>query len=324
MSELKRVVIAGAGAWGSALALQALRAGMPAQLLAREPTALQAGAAFPRLPGEIIPAALRTGALAALPDLLSEDALVLIAVPMAHARAVLGQCGRAGGILLACKGFEQDSHLLPHEIAAAVQPAIPRAILTGPNFASGIAAGHPAAATIAGADERARGQMIACLASPTLRLYGNDDATGAAVGGAAKNVAAIAAGAVIGAGLGENARAAVITRALAEIGRLAASLGGRAETTAGLSGLGDLVLTCTSSQSRNYRLGLALGEGQSLATAMPRDGSAVEGAYTAPAMLARAGGLELPITAAVAALLGGSLTLPQAITALLTRPRRDE
>jgi glycerol-3-phosphate dehydrogenase (NAD(P)+) len=169
--------------------------------------------------------------------------------------------------------------------------------------------------------------VAAALGTPAFRIYGNDDPVGAEVGGAAKNVVAIAAGAVIGAGLGENARAALVTRGLAELARLAVALGGRAETVAGLSGLGDLMLTCTGAASRNYSLGLALGRGERLEAAVGRRGGAVtEGVATAPALVARAAesGAELPICAAVAAMVTGRSTLQQAIHALLSRPRKDE
>ena len=162
------------------------------------------------------------------------------------------------------------------------------------------------------------------IASPAFRLYGNDDALGASLGGAAKNVIAIAAGAVIGAGLGENARAALITRGRAELGRLVAAQGGRAETAAGLSGLGDLLLTCTGGASRNYTLGLALGRGEALADILAVRTGVTEGVATAPALIARAAGVDLPVCTAVAALLSGHTQLDQAIATLLARPRRDE
>ncbi|MGC8477584.1 MAG: NAD(P)H-dependent glycerol-3-phosphate dehydrogenase, partial [Acetobacteraceae bacterium] len=180
------------------------------------------------------------------------------------------------------------------------------------------------AAVIAGPDAAARAAATAALASPGFRLYGNQDAIGAQLGGAAKNVIAIAAGAVIGAGLGENARAALITRGLAELARLAAALGGRAETMSGLSGLGDLLLTCTGPASRNFSLGLALGQGRTLAAVLAERHAVTEGVTTAPALLARADGVDLPICRAVAALLAGEVTLEAAIAALLARRRRDE
>jgi glycerol-3-phosphate dehydrogenase (NAD(P)+) len=227
---------------------------------------------------------------------------------------------------------EQTTLRLPLEIAAAVRPGAPSAILTGPNFAHEIAAGLPAAAVVAASDAGVRGSIAALLGTPSFRLYGNDDPIGAQVGGAAKNVIAIAAGAVTGAGLGENARAALITRGLAELSRLAVALGGRAETVMGLSGLGDLLLTCTGPASRNYSLGLALGRGERLADVLAARSAVTEGVATAPALVARAAApgstpgasVDLPICAAVASLLAGRTTLAEAIAAILARPRRDE
>jgi glycerol-3-phosphate dehydrogenase (NAD(P)+) len=177
---------------------------------------------------------------------------------------------------------------------------------------------------IAAGDAALRDRISTLLATPSFRLYGNDDTVGAQVGGAAKNVVAIAAGAVVGAGLGENARAALITRGLAELSRLAVALGGRAETVMGLSGLGDLLLTCTGPASRNYSLGLALARGEALAEVLASRSAVTEGVATAPALVARAAGVDLPICAAVAELLAGRTTLPEAIARLLARPRRDE
>jgi len=227
-------------------------------------------------------------------------------------------------LVVCAKGVEAVTHRLPLELVAELHPATPAAILTGPNFAHEIAAGLPAASVVASTDAALRGKIIATLATPAFRLYGNDDPVGAQVGGAAKNVIAIAAGAVIGAGLGENARAALITRGLAELSRLAVALGGHAETVSGLSGLGDLLLTCTGPSSRNYSLGLALGQGEALADILAARDTVTEGVATAPALLARAAGVDLPICAAVAALVEGRTTLREAIAALLARPRRDE
>ena len=211
--------------------------------------------------------------------------------------------------MLCAKGVEQTTLRLPLEVASDVRPGTPAAVLTGPNFAHEIAAGLPAAAVVAASDTGLREAIAALLGTPSFRLYGNDDPIGAQVGGAAKNVIAIAAGAVIGAGLGENARAALITRGLAELARLAMALGGRPETVMGLSGLGDLLLTCTGPTSRNYSLGLALGRGEQLADVLAARSAVTEGVATAPALVARAAGVDLPICAAVAALLAGRTTL---------------
>jgi glycerol-3-phosphate dehydrogenase (NAD(P)+) len=244
---------------------------------------------------------------------------------MQHLRGILARLQRSATPLVVCaKGVETGTHRLPLELTADLHPATPAVVLTGPNFAHEIATGLPAAAVVAGTDAALRARVIDTLATPSFRLYGNDDPVGAQVGGAAKNVIAIAAGAVIGAGLGENARAALITRGLAELSRLAVALGGRAETVSGLSGLGDLLLTCTGPSSRNYSLGLALGRGEALSDILAARDSVTEGVATAPALVARAAGVDMPICAAVAAIVEGRTTLRAAMETLLARPRRDE
>ena len=309
----------GAGAWGTALALQAHRAGREVVLWARNPAAL-AGRRSPRLPGHALPDGIQvTGALPG-----HGFSAVLLAVPVQHMRAVLAGWRPAAPVLACAKGVEASSLMLPLEILAAVHPGVPAAVLTGPNFAHEVAAGLPAASVVAATSAGLRADLAGLLASSSFRLYGNDDPLGAQLGGAAKNVIAIAAGAVTGAGLGENARAALITRGLAELGRLVLALGGRAETVSGLSGLGDLLLTCTGPSSRNFSLGLALGRGEALAGILAGRTAAIEGVATAPALVARAAGVDLPVCAAVAALLAGTTTLDQAIGALLARPPRDE
>ena len=320
---MSSVVVIGAGAWGTALAIQAARAGNSVALWARDPARARAIAASrenPRLPGHRLPDAVRI--VDALPP--SADAVLLV-VPMQHLRSVLSLLSLPAAPLVVCiKGVETGTLSLPLEVVAELRPGSPAAVLTGPNFAHEIAAGLPAASVIAAADASLRDTVIALLGTPSFRLYGNDDPIGAQVGGAAKNVIAIAAGAVTGAGLGENARAALITRGLAELARLAVALGGRAETIMGLSGLGDLLLTCTGPASRNYSLGLALGHGESLAAILAARSAVTEGVATAPALVARAAELEMPICNAVAELLAGRATLAEAIAALLARPRRDE
>jgi glycerol-3-phosphate dehydrogenase (NAD(P)+) len=256
---------------------------------------------------------------------LDGAAAVLLAVPVQHLRAVVGMLPPGVAPLVVCaKGVEAGTLRLPVEIVAALQPERPVAVLSGPNFAAEIAAGLPAAAVLAAADRTCRTVLIDLLRTPAFRLYGNDDVVGVQVGGAAKNVIAIAAGVVIGAGFGENARAALVTRSLAELGRLAAALGGQPETVMGLSGLGDLLLTCTGAVSRNYSLGVALGRGDALAAVLAERTAVTEGVATAPALLARAGAVEMPICAAVAAVLDGSATPRQAMAALLSRSLRDE
>ncbi len=320
MSEL---TVIGAGAWGTALAVQAARAGNSVRLWARNPSRaarLAAERENPRLPGIRLPEVIGV-----IDDLSQAADICLLAVPMQHLRAVLSRLPRTVEPLVACvKGVETGSLRLPLEVIAEVRPGTPAAILTGPNFAHEIAAGLPAAAVVAASDATLRERVIATLATAAFRLYGNDDPIGAQIGGAAKNVIAIAAGVVIGAGLGENARAALITRGLAELARLVVALGGRAETVMGLSGLGDLLLTCTGQSSRNFSLGVALGHGDKLADILGTRSGVTEGVATAPALVARAIGVDLPICSAVAHLLGGRVTLAEAMSNLLSRPRRNE
>ncbi len=322
---MNKISIIGAGAWGTALAIQAHRAGTQITFWVRDPARARAIAETrenPRLPGHKLPEAIHiTGEL---PQTAEPKLLV---VPLQHLRPVAARLPPSPFICCA-KGIETGTLRLPLEILDELHPTASAAMLTGPNFAREIAAGLPAAAVIAASDPALRTQITERLATPTFRIYGNDDPIGAQVGGAAKNVIAIAAGAVIGAGLGENARAGLITRGLAELARFAAALGGRPETVMGLSGLGDLLLTCTSPASRNYSLGLALGSGEALSTAVSRASGVVEGVATAPALVARAAALDMPVDMpvchAVAALLSGAITLPQAINDLLARPPRDE
>ena len=317
------VAVIGAGAFGTALAIQAARAEREVTLWARDPgaaAAIEQTRVNPRLPGRRLDGRIRVTA-----HLPSQAAAILLAVPMQHLRAVAERLPPSDAPLVVCaKGVETGTGLLPLEVLAAVRPHAASAILTGPNFAHEIAAGLPAAATLAGSEQAVREGVIELLATASFRLYGNDDPIGAQIGGAAKNVIAIAAGAIIGAGLGENARAALITRSLAELRRLTVALGGRAETVMGLSGLGDLLLTCTGPSSRNFSLGLALGRGEKLGDILAARDSVTEGVATAPALLARAGKVDMPICAAVAALLAGRTTVAGAMAALLARPARDE
>ncbi len=324
-----RIAVLGAGAWGTALAIQAARAGAAVTLWARD-KARAAAIAKTRenarhLPGHRLSPAIEVTNELALA--IRDAAVVLAAVPAQHMRAVLQRLPAPPAPLLVCaKGVEQGTLRLPLEVAAAVFPGLPLAVLSGPTFAHEVARGLPAAAVVAAEDPALRARVGDLLSSPGFRLYGGEDPVGVQVGGAAKNVIAIAAGAVIGAGLGENARAALVTRGLAELSRLTLALGGRAETAAGLSGLGDLLLTTTGPGSRNTALGMALGGGASLAEALAGKVGVAEGVATAPAIVARAAGVgvELPICQAVAALLAGEMTVGDAMMRLLARPRRDE
>jgi glycerol-3-phosphate dehydrogenase (NAD(P)+) len=320
---MNSVAVIGAGAWGTALAIQAVRAGRSVTLWARDATGAARIAATrdnPRLPGHLLPDAIRVTAE------LPTGEMVLLAVPLQHLRAVAARLPPGGPVVVCAKGVEAGTLKLPLEILAEVLPDRPAAVLTGPNFAHEIAAGLPAASVVAAADPALRAAVVAALATPGFRLYGNDDPVGAQVGGAAKNVVAIAAGAVIGAGLGENARAALVTRGLAELARLAVALGGRTETVAGLSGLGDLLLTCTGAASRNYSLGIELGRGRRLDDILATRSGVTEGVATAPALVERAGraGASVPICEAVAAVLTARITVRQAMDMLQSRPLRDE
>jgi glycerol-3-phosphate dehydrogenase (NAD(P)+) len=320
---MSEVAVIGAGAWGTALALQAARAGRSVMLWARDPavaTLIAERRENPRLPGAHLPDAVTiTAELPSAP-------LLLLAVPLQHLRGIAARLPPGGPLVCCAKGVEARTSLLPLEILEQAVPGRLAGILTGPNFAGEIAAGLPAASVAAAVDPGLREAIASALATPAFRIYGNDDPIGAQVGGAAKNVVAIAAGAVIGAGLGENARAALVTRGLAELARLAVALGGRPETTAGLSGLGDLLLTCTGPASRNFSLGVALGQGAALADILASRTAVTEGVDTAPAISARAArlGVAMPICSSVAGIVTGRITLEQAITAVLSRPRRDE
>jgi glycerol-3-phosphate dehydrogenase (NAD(P)+) len=317
------VAVIGAGAWGTALALVVARTGQRVTLWARDPARAERIAATrrnPRLPGIELPPEIT------VTSTLPEAEIALLAVPLQHLRAVLALLPPCPILVDCAKGVESHSLRLPLEIIAEVAPHSARAVLSGPNFAGEIAHGLPAASVVAAEHAAVRAAVMQALSTPEFRLYGNDDPIGAQLGGAAKNVIAIAAGAAIGAGLGENARAALITRGLAEITRMVVASGGRAATATGLSGLGDLLLTCTGAGSRNFRLGFALGQGSSVAEALAASVGVAEGAATAPALLARASalGVSLPICHSVAHVVTGQASVAHEIAALLARPTRDE
>lgn len=322
------VAVFGAGAWGTALAIHAARLGHQVVLWARDPArAAEMGAGRTNarlLPGAAFPPGLHvTSSFAAV----SGARLAIIAVPMQPLRPVLAALPRRlPPLLLACKGLELGSLRLPLEVLAEARPDLRGGVISGPNFAHEVAAGLPAASVIAAEDPALCQAAQAMLSGGPLRLYASEDALGVQLGGAAKNVLAIAAGIATGAGLGENARAAIITRGLAELSRLVVGLGGRADTASGLSGLGDLLLTATGPSSRNTSLGMALGRGKSVAEVLAGREGVTEGVSTAPALLARAeaAGVELPVCGAVAAMLQGTLDVQGALAALLARPLRQE
>ncbi|MEZ5714576.1 MAG: NAD(P)H-dependent glycerol-3-phosphate dehydrogenase [Paracoccaceae bacterium] len=319
------IAVLGAGAFGTALAISLARNGGQVLLWAHDPAHIAEMAATRenarRLPGVALPENIvLIGDLGEIPA----GAPVLLAVPMQKLSHMLEDHHAAltGRRLVACcKGIDLETHLGPVQtIARAMIDALP-AVLTGPSFATDIARGLPTALTLACADETAGKELQQALTTPNLRIYRTTDTVGAELGGALKNVIAIACGVVIGARLGDSARAALMTRGYAEMQRMALKLGARSETLAGLSGFGDLALTCTSEGSRNFRHGLHLGRGEALET-----GVTVEGAATARAALDRARALQIdmPITAAVTALLDGQVDVRQAMDMLLSRPLKEE
>jgi glycerol-3-phosphate dehydrogenase (NAD(P)+) len=312
-----RIAIAGGGAFGTALAIAL--SPRPVTLYARDPR-IAATRQSPRLPNAPLPASVTvTGDPAAL----AGSAAVLLAIPAQALRPFLADHTFLDGHrLIACgKGIDLETLTGPTATIAAALPAATPALLTGPSFAADIARGLPTALTLACADDAAGEALQHLLSTPALRLYRTTDTTGAELGGALKNVIAIACGACIGAGLGESARAALLTRGFAEMQRLAARLGAQPETLTGLSGFGDLVLTATSPKSRNYAFGLSLGAGTPFDPATTVEGIATARAVTA---LGAKLTLDLPITNAVAALCDGRLTIAQAMDALLTRPLKEE
>ncbi len=315
-----RIGVVGAGAWGMALALAAGRAGAEARLWGRNAAALGLTRRSPRLPGVELPREIEI--VATLADLRESDALV-VATPAQATRETLSALAAALAplpLILCAKGLERASGRFLTEVASEAAPGFPIALLSGPSFAADVAAGLPTAVTLAAADETLAARLADRLQSPNFRLYDSDDPRGVEIGGAAKNVLAIACGAAAGMGLGASASAALAARGFAELQRFGAAYGARPATLMGLSGLGDLLLTCASPQSRNFAFGHALGRG-----AAP-SGELAEGAFTAPALvgLARARGVDMPIAQAVAALVAGETTARQAVETLLARPRRRE
>ena len=310
--------IVGAGAFGTALAVALGREGREVRLWARDAAHIASFRANEaRLPGVKLPASVSV--TSQIVDLLGAEA-VLLSLPMQALRSFLLSNPSLNGLPLVacCKGIDLTTLKGPTALIAAACPESPFAILTGPSFATDIARGLPTALTLACGDGEALQHL---LSTPNLRLYRTTDVIGAELGGALKNVIAIAAGIVMGAGLGDSARAALMTRGYAEMTRLALALGGRAETLAGLSGFGDLVLTCTSAQSRNFRFGLALGAGNAFDPNVT-----VEGAATAKAVSNMAAKIEIdmPIPSMSASLIAQHITLPHAISTLLSRPLKQE
>jgi glycerol-3-phosphate dehydrogenase (NAD(P)+) len=326
-----RIAVLGAGAWGTALAASAA-ARHEVMLWARD--AAQADAmAVQRVNARYLPEVALPAALALSADLQAalahagDDGLTVIATPMAALRALLRELPAGRGLLWLCKGFEQGSGQLGHEIAREERPRASCGILSGPSFALEVGRGQPTALVAASADPQLAATAVQAFHFEALRVYSSDDVVGVEVGGAVKNVLAIATGIVDGMPQpGLNARAALITRGLAEMTRLGLALGARADTFMGLSGLGDLVLTATGDLSRNRRVGLLLAQGLALPQILAELGHVAEGVYSAATVLARAQalGVEMPITQAVVEVLEGRLTPAGAMARLMERPTRAE
>ena len=322
------LAVLGAGAWGTAFAA-ALSSRHRVTLWARDPVQAKSIAAARRnqryLPEIPLPDSLQIGS--DLPQAIANAELLVAATPVAGLRELLGGLqGTKVPLVWLCKGFEQDSAAMPHEIVAAAGIRAPSGALCGPSFALEVAKDLPCALTLASADAAFASSAAARLHGGRLRVYHSDDVVGVEIGGAVKNVLAIAVGICDGLGLGQNARAALVTRGLAELARLGVALGGRADTVMGLTGAGDLFLTATGDLSRNRRVGLELARGKPLQAIVAGLGHVAEGVSSAHATLARARGcgVEMPIAAAVDAVLHGRLTPLQAVDRLLARNPKGE
>ena len=327
MSEQAKIAVLGAGAWGTALAMVARRAGHRVTLIARDEanarTIREAGENARYLPGIALDPAIRVTGRAA--EAVADAHCLLAAVPAQALRAALGEVAPAirpaASVVLCAKGIEASTGSLLSEIVTGVLPGHSVAALSGPSFATDVARGLPTAVVVADRDGDQAAALAALLSTPGFRCYSTDDLTGVEIGGALKNVIALAAGAVMGAGLGASAQAALVTRGFVELRRMAASFGARPETLMGLSGLGDLMLTCSSAQSRNFAYGLALGRGDPLEGLKLAEGVATSGVA---ARLAAERGIEVPIIATVRLLLDRALTIREAVERLMSRPLRSE
>jgi glycerol-3-phosphate dehydrogenase (NAD(P)+) len=325
MAAITSVSVIGAGAWGTALAGVAARAGRNHVLYARDPahaTQIQTTRVNPRLAGvQLDPGIAVTSDIAAA----GRADIILAVTPAQHLRAAVSHLAphvADGTPVIACaKGIEHGTHKFMTEVIAEAAPQAIAAILSGPSFADDVARGLPTAVTLAAKDEAIASNLVQALGSATFRPYHTTDVRGVEIGGAAKNVLAIAAGIVVGRNLGASALAALTTRGFSELARLGRACGARTETLSGLSGLGDLLLSCSTAQSRNFALGIALGRGE----AAPA-GKLAEGAFTAPVLveLAAAANVDMPVSQAVAAILDSRLTIDAAIEGLLTRPFKAE
>jgi len=325
MPSFQTVAVIGAGAFGTALATVAARAGRDVTLWARNAehaARIASTRENARLPGVVLASGIAVTSeltLAARADIL------LIATPAQHLRGVVNTLAahltQPVPVITCAKGIEHGTHKFMTDVIAESAPVSQPAILSGPSFADDVARGLPTAVTLAARDERLASALVEALGSPTFRPYHSTDVRGVEIGGAVKNVLAIAVGIAVGRKLGASAQAALTTRGFAELARFGRGLGARSETLMGLSGLGDLILSCSSPQSRNFALGLALGRGEE-----PPAGKLAEGAFTAPVLveLAASQNIEMPVSNAVAAILSGKCTIDTAIEGLLTRPYKAE
>ena len=325
MAPFNTVAVIGAGAYGTALACAATRAGRKVTLYARSANSaaqINATRQNPKLPN------ISLGASIDVTTDMTEAAradIILLATPAQHLReaaAALAPLLKVSTPVVACaKGIERGTHKFMTEVIAETIPSAIAAILSGPNFADDVARGLPTAVTLAARDEKLASDLVQALGSATFRPYRTTDVRGVEIGGAAKNVLAIAAGIVVGRQLGASALAALTTRGFSELARLGRACGARTETLVGLSGLGDLVLSCASLQSRNFAFGIALGRGE-----QPDRGKLAEGKFTAPVLieLAASQNVDMPVSTAVAAVLAGRIQVDAAIESLLARPLRAE
>ena len=331
MKKFQKVSVIGGGAWGTALALTAARAGRDVILWARDPDTVQEIRSRQQnskyLPGITFDETIK--ATLDLKETLNADAVLLV-TPAQTTRAMLKQIAAAGGfqgpLVLCAKGIEQSTGKLLSEVLKEELPGSEIAVLSGPSFADDVARGLPTAVTIAAETTETADSLCEAMAAPAFRPYATTDVTGTLIGGALKNVLAIASGAVAGAKLGASAQAALTARGFAELSRLGASLGAKPETLTGLSGLGDLVLTCSTPQSRNFSFGIKLGEGQKASEIIAAGGKLAEGAYTAKVAveLAKKLHVDLPICQTVAAMIEEGLSVKEALRTLMSRPLKAE
>ncbi len=330
---MKRVAVLGSGSWGTALAMQFARAGRSTIMWGIERDEIRAMARKRRndayLPGAPFPESLEV--TTRLEDALRDADDVLVVVPSHAFREVLERVGDAGGAVKhlswATKGFESSSGLLPHQVAAAMlDPGVPTAVISGPTFAAEVAAGLPSAVTIASTHDGNAQRLANAISTTNFRAYTSQDIVGVEVGGATKNVLAIGAGISDGLGFGANSRIAMVTRGLMEMTRLGLALGAQRETFMGLSGIGDLVLTCTDDQSRNRRFGLQLARGATVEEARTAIGQVVEGYYAARAvrLVAERLDVEMPIVEQIHRIIHDGLAPREAVTELLNRPLAAE